>query len=286
MRALAPLPLMMPLMMSLMMTLACAAPAYAQSATQGTTPDQATTAPDSAAAEAAAPSPAKISFPGMGETILHISATERVQVPQDLLTASLRIEKDNPDAKAVQAEINTIMAKAVAAAKAVTTVKVSTGHYYVYQYNPNPQPPVPQKDEKGTPKPEERWRGSQSLQLQSTSADDLLKLAGTLQGSGLVMENLSYSLSPEKAEEAKDSLMEAALTKVKAKAERAAKAMNKSRTDLVEINIDSSDSFMPQPVMMRAMAMDAGGMEKASAPTASPGETEITLTVAAKAVLK
>lgn len=269
------------LALPLMMSLAFTAPAYAQNAASGQA------APESAVTtEPAATSPAKISFPGMGETILHISATERVQVPQDLLTASLRIEKENADAKAVQTEINTIMAKAVETSKAVTTVKVSTGHYYVYQYNPNPQPPVEKKDEKAPKKPEERWRGSQSLQLQSTSADDLLKLTGALQDSGLVMENLSYSLSPEKADEAKDSLMEAALTKVKAKAERAAKAMNKSRAELVEINVDSADNYMPQPVMMRAMAMDSGGMEKAAAPTAAPGETEITLTVGAKALLK
>lgn len=241
-------------------------------------------APAPAPSHTPSPTPAKISFPGMGETVLHISATERVQVSQDLLTASLRVEREDIDAKAVQAEINTIMAKAVDAAKAVSTVKVSTGHYYVYQYDPNPRPVEPKdgKDEKRVMK----WRGSQSLQLQSTKADDLLKLAGALQDTGLVMENLGYSLSPEKADEAKDSLMEAALAKVKTKAERAAKAMNKSRADLVEVNVDSSDNFIHQPVMMRAMAMDGGTMEKASAPTAAPGESEITLTVSAKALLK
>lgn len=237
-----------------------------------------------APAPAPAPTPAKISFPGMGETILHISATERLQVPQDLLTASLRIEKEDTDAKAVQTAINTVMAKAVETAKGVSTVKVSTGHYYVYQYDTNPQPVEKQG---GKPeKPVMKWRGSQSLQLQSTKADDLLKLAGALQDSGLVMENLGYSLSPDKADEAKDTLMEAALAKVKLKAERAAKAMNKNRADLVEVNVDSSDNFIHAPVMMRAMAMDGAAMEKASAPTAAPGESEITLTVSAKALLK
>lgn len=259
--------------------------ASAQSETSSTVaPGEPAPAPTPAPTPAPATAPAKISFPGMGETVLHISATERAQVPQDLLTASLRIEKENADAKAVQTEINTIMAKAVETAKAVTTVKVSTGHYYVYQYDPNPRP-VEKTDGKEE-KPAMKWRGSQSLQLQSTKADDLLKLAGALQDSGLVMENLGYSLSPEKAEEAKDSLMEAALAKVKTKAERAAKAMNKTRTDLVEINVDSSDNFIHAPVMMRAMAMDGAAMEKASAPTAAPGESEITLTVSAKALLK
>ncbi len=251
----------------------------APSATSGTiAPGEPAPAPSSA------PTPAKISFPGMGETVLHISATERAQVPQDLLTASLRIEKQDVDAKAVQTEINTVMAKAVEAAKAVSTVKVSTGHYYVYQYDANPQP-IEKQDGKEV-KPAMKWRGSQSLQLQSTKAEDLLKLAGSLQDSGLVMENLGYSLSPEKADEAKDSLMEAAIAKVKVKADRAAKAMNKGRAELVEINVDSSDNFVHAPVMMRAMAMDGGAMEKASAPTAAPGESEITLTVSAKALLK
>ena len=246
-----------------LMTLAFTAPALAQTAA---TPET---------------TPAKISFPGSAETILNISATERLLVPQDLLLASLRIEKENADPKAVQAEINTLMAKAIEAAKLVPTVKVSTGQYYVYQYDPNPQP-SPQKSGQ---KPVLQWRGTQTLNLQSTSADDLLKLAGALQDSGLIMGELSYTLSPEKADEAKDSLMEAALAKVKARAERAATAMGKSRTELIEVSVDAADNPIQPQMMMRAMAMD-GGMEKAAAPSAEAGETEITLTVSARALLK
>ncbi len=247
-----------------LMTLAFTSPALAQTAaTQEATP-------------------AKITFPGGSETILNISATERLQVPQDLLLASLRIEQEGADPKILQAAINEAMKKAMTASKMVPTVKASTGQYYVYQYDPNPQP-VPMKDGQ---KPALQWRGSQSIELQSTSADDLLKLAGSLQEAGLVMGNLSYTLSPEKADEAKDSLMEAALAKVKTRAERAARAMGKSRTDLVEVSVDAADNPIHPPMMMRTMAMDGGAMEKAAAPTAEPGETEITLTVSARALLK
>ncbi len=255
--------LVVPILMTLAFTSPALSPARAQTA--GT--------PETA--------PAKISFPGATETILNISATERIQVPQDLLQASLRIEKDNADAKAVQAEINALMAKAVDSAKLVPTVKVSTGQYYVYQYDPNPQP----EPLKAGQKPALKWRGTQTLELQSTTADDLLKLVGTLQDSGLVMGNLSYTLSPEKADEAKDSLMEAALAKVKARAERAATAMGKNRTELIEVSVDASDNPIHPPMMMRAMAMD-GAMEKSATPTAEAGETEITLTVSARALLK
>lgn len=223
--------------------------------------------------------PVKISFPGMGETMLNISATERVQVPQDLLLASLNIEKENADPKALQAAINDAMKAAMTAAQAVTDVKTSTGQYYVYQYEPVISIP---KTTKGNAASAKTWRGSQTIELKSTNAEALLTLAGKLQASGLVMTNLTYTLSPEKADEAKDSLMEAALAKVKTRADRAAKAMGKSRTDLVEVSIDAADNA--QPMMMRAMSF--GGADAKSAPTAEPGETEITLTVTAKALLK
>ena len=223
--------------------------------------------------------PLAVSLPD-GQTVLNIAATERAQIQQDLLMASLRIEKEGADAKAIQDEINAMMKKAVDTAKAVPAVKTSTGQYYVYQKDPNPVPM-----EKGaTPLPK-TWRGSQNLELQSTSADVLLKLVGELQEAGLIIGGLNYTLSPDKADQAKDALMEKALAKVTARAERAAKAMNKSKMALIEVNVDTSDNIA-QPFGMRAMAVMDGRMEKMATPVAEAGETEITLTVSAKALLK
>ena len=214
-----------------------------------------------------------------GQTVLNIAATERAQIQQDLLIATLRIDREGEDAKTVQNDINTLMKKAVDMAKAVPEVKVSTGQYYVYQNDPNPRPL-----EKGATALPKTWRGSQSLELQSTSGDILLKLAGDLQEEGLVIGGLNYTLSPDKADQAKDALMEKALGKVTARAERAAKAMNKGNMRLIEVNVDTSDNIA-QPYMMRAMAMDSASAKMAT-PVATAGETEITLTVSAKALLK
>lgn len=215
-----------------------------------------------------------------GQTLLNISATERTQVQQDLLMASLRVEKEGTDPKLVQDQINEIMKKALEKAKAVKDIETSTGGYYVYQYDPNPQPA-----DRATPSTAMAWRGSQTIDLQSVKADDLLKLAGELQALGLVMGNLSYTLSPAKADEAKDALMEKTLAKVKTRADRAAKAMGKSKMELIEISVDSSDSVTPYP-MMRAMAMEASGSAKMDTPSAEPGLSDITLTVSARALLK
>lgn len=212
----------------------------------------------------------------IGQTLLNISATERLQVPQDLLIASLRIEKTGPDAKAVQNDVNTLMKAAADKAKAVTGVKVSTGGYYVYEETPQPT--------KEIPKPKKSWRASQSLEIKGTGADDILKLSGELQDMGLLMGGLNYTLSPEKMDEVKDSMMESALAKLKTRAERAAKAMNKASTELIEVNVEANDMIQsPRPMMYAMAKSDSAEM---AAPTAEPGETEITLTVSAKALLK
>lgn len=218
--------------------------------------------------------------PGPGQTLITVSATERSAVTQDLLIATLRIEKESADPTALQADINTLMAKAVTAAKKVEDVLVSTDNYYVYPYDP--QPAVP-NDKMTGETGKKTWRGGQNMTLQGTNAQSLLKLAGELQTMGLVMNGLSYTLSPVKMESVKDSLMEGALTNVKARAERAAKALGKNKTELVEISIDSGMPDYPRPMMMGMKAMDAA--ESMPAPVSEPGQAEITLTVTARALL-
>jgi predicted secreted protein len=219
-----------------------------------------------------------------GQTVLNISASERQNVQQDLLTASLRYETEGNDSKVLQNKINTLMAKALATAKEFPDVQVSTDHYYVYPYDPNPQPyPVDQSASERKPI---IWRGSQGLNLKSKNSADLLKLFGALQDLGMQTNNLSYTLSPETFETVRDGLMESALTKLREKAERAAKALGKKEAELVEVSVDTAYPNYPMPMMARAemagMAMDA----KMAPPSASPGDSEITLTVSARAVLK
>ena len=47
-----------------------------------------------------------------GQTLITLSVTERVQVEQDTLIATLRVERDHRDAVALQSEINAAMAAA------------------------------------------------------------------------------------------------------------------------------------------------------------------------------
>lgn len=218
-----------------------------------------------------------------GQALVNLSATERVEVQQDLLVATLQYERENKNPRALQDEINTVMKKAVERAKADKDIKVSTQQYYVYMYEPpvlHPETGQPRK------KSEKIWRGSQGISLESKSADALLELTGELQDMGLTMQGLTYTISPELLETTHDSLLENALAKLKAKAERAGRALGKSQADLIEVNVDTG-GFYPQPMpMMREMAMDASSQKAMAAPVAEPGRSDISMTVSARALLK
>lgn len=212
-----------------------------------------------------------LQLPPTGHTVLKFTATERMSLPQDLLTASLRIEARNADPRKVQADINTAMEKALATAKKVAGVKVTTGGYQVY--------------ERQLERNLRMWQGQQTLQLESRNAAAVLELAGQLQAGGFAMSGLSYSLSPEKAESVRDELMVKALGSIKAKAALVARTLGKSGYELVDVDLGGHMPVVPMYRAMRAeMAMASA--DAAPPPSAEPGETEVAVSVSARALLK
>lgn len=153
---------------------------------------------------------------------LNISVTEQMDVKEDLLISSMRIEKEGVDLKYIQDEINLMMSKAVKMAKEVEDITVSTEQYYVYQYNQDQN--IDNKKDKVKKK---MWRGTQVLSLKSKSSEALLTLIGKLQNEGLLIQSLNYTLSNEKREVIRDSMIEAAIAKLKQRAIRVAKALGK-----------------------------------------------------------
>lgn len=209
-----------------------------------------------------------------GQTLITLSVVERMKVPQDTLHASLRIEDKDKTPKALQDRINQAMDRAVETAKEVKGVKTSTGHYSVYQYNTS------------TGGRENLiWQGSQTIDLESKDAEALLTLAGEIQEMGFIMNNLNYTLSTEKADEARDSMMEAALGRAREKADRAAKALGKTQVDIAMVNVSDDGGFAP-PMMMKGYAGRAEMAADMSAPVAEAGESEVTLTATVHAVAK
>jgi len=207
-----------------------------------------------------------------GQVILNISATEYKEVEQDLLVGSLSKIVFNVKAGEVQNEINKSMAAALKEGEAYKSVKLNTGTYQVYEYT-DPRTK------------ESKWRGEQNLTIKSKNAEELLELTGKLQDMGLTMRGLSYMLAPDTSVAVQDSLMEAALTQLQNRADRAAKALGKSSAELRDVHVQGNSGVSyARPQMMRAeMTMAADSM---AAPVAAAGEDTITLNVSARAILK
>lgn len=219
-----------------------------------------------------------------GQTIISLTAMEQMQIQQDLLQGSLRIEIDGKDPKEIQDKINKAMQSALAASKNYTEVKTSTGQYYVYSFDPNPQPPTQNyRDAKA----KQIWRGSQTVDINSKNQGQLLELAGKIQELGFVMNGLAYTLSPEQQEAFKDTLMVEALKKIQKRAEIAAKTLNKGSFDIIELNVDNSGPVYPVAYMMKSARSEGAAMDAGmAAPVAQSGEQSVTLNVTARVLLK
>lgn len=221
-----------------------------------------------------------------GQVLVTLSAQDQVEAEQDMLVADMRIEVEDADSRVVQDKINKSMKKVVDQLKSDKDIEVSTGQYYVYAYDPNPQPKVILSLTER--KKREVWKGSQTLEFKSKDSQKILEAVAKIQDEGFVMNGLTYTLSPDKAEDYKDDLLVGALKKIQARAGLIAKSLGKSGYEIVDLNVDGS--YMPTPMpMVRGMAkmeMMSVASDAMSAPVAEPGKSTVNVNVNARVILQ
>lgn len=211
-------------------------------------------------------------------TYLNLSVTEIKQVEPDLLIAVLRYETESESAKIAQNKINQTMKKALALSEKKKELLVSTEQYSVYKYSK----PVKKENVENII---ETWRGSQTIVIKGKSTEDILALSGQLQEIGLLMSDLHYEVSSEQLEEVRNSIMEKAINKLLSRAKKTADIIGAKEVTINTINIDGDNNYArPYPVLMRAST--ANMSETMPSPVASPGKTDITLTISATMLLK
>jgi len=211
---------------------------------------------------------------------LNISVTEQMDVQEDLLMSSVRIEEEGVDPKSVQNEINRIMAAVIKIAKQ-PDINVSTGQYNIYQYNEEQNTGNKEKKVK-----KKKWRGTQVLSLQSKLPEALLSIIGQLQNEGLLIQSLNYTLSNDKREAIRNSMIESAIAKLKQQAMRVAKALGQEYSRFTTINIDTGlGARPPMPIYRNARTLDV--MSNAAVmPSAEAGTSVVYITVSATVLLK
>jgi predicted secreted protein len=210
-----------------------------------------------------------------GQLLLNLSATEQREVAQDTLNATLQFSVQGRDQTELQNDVNMAMRKAVDLLEADGRVDFSTTQYHVYIIEPG----RPSRTDIENPV----WRAQQGVALTSMDSAALLDLAGQLQASGLVITNQYYSLSSARYEEIAGQLLQAALGKLQQRADATATGLGKSSAELVEVSLDGSPNFAyRERGAFTSMAIDAA----MAPPVAAPGETQVSLTVTARAILQ
>jgi len=204
-----------------------------------------------------------------GQLVLNLSATEQLSVDQDTLNVYMQYSAQGRNTTALQNEVNEAMREVLTILETTNNIEYSTQQYHVYNMqgrnNQNPN-----------------WRAQQSIQMSSMNAEALLVVTARLQALGMTVSSMDYSLSSEKYEEVSDSLMNAALQKLQARANEAASTLNKSTAALVEVSLNGGNNQLFRGAMA-SMAMDS--MESMAVPVAEPGTTQVNLTVSARALL-
>jgi len=204
-----------------------------------------------------------------GQLVLNLSATEQLSVDQDTLNVYIQYSAQGRNTSALQNEVNEAMREALEILDATNNIEYFTQQYHVYNMQGrNNQTPT--------------WRAQQSIQMSSINTEALLVVTARLQQQGLTVNSMNYSLSSEKYEEVSDSLMNAALQKLQARANEAASTLNKSNAALVEVSLNGGNNQLFRGARA-SMAMDS--MESMAIPVAEPGTTQVSLTVSARALL-
>lgn len=208
-----------------------------------------------------------------GEILVNLSAVEQAEVEQDTLNVQLNYITQGQDRIALQDEVNRVMAEALELLED-GGVEYATQGYQVY---PN-QPGRPTRGGTGITS----WRAQQGVSLTSQDSDAVLNLMAELQAIGLSVGGMYYSLSPERQEEVADGLMDAALSKLRARAQAAADSMGKREAQIIEITMNSNNNG---GYFGRASTMALSAAAEVATPVAEPGMTTVMFNVSARVIL-
>lgn len=192
------------------------------------------------AVSAAADEPAEI------RNQVSFSVERSREVENDWVTAVVGATHESTDPGEVAKRVNTDLSWGTELAKATAGVRVRTGGYTTR--------PITDKRAAMT-----RWRGSQTLVLEAADAQLLSGLIGKLQGR-LQLQNIHFSVSPERQRAVEDELVDEVLAAFRERAQRVQKKLGANGYEIVSIRVDAAGG--PPPMLRQAgavMMADAAG---------------------------
>jgi len=195
---------------------------------------------------------------------LSLAETASRDVENDRFTARLEGRVTAGESATAQAELNALMAEALAAVADAPALEVETGAYVVR----------PDQDDDGEV---ERWIARQTLILDGAERTAIVAAVAALQERGLATLGLGSRLSEARADGVRDALLREAVAALRARADVAAAAFDQAIAGWLTVRIDGA---RPMP---RAMQADTAA--GATPPALTVGTTTVRVTVEATAAL-
>lgn len=177
---------------------------------------------------------------GLDYDMISLQADARAEVPNDLLVATLFVEKTMSDATKLAGEVNRTLNDGVRLVHEFPKVKIESGQQSTWPvYDP--------KTSKLT-----GWRTRAELRVESKDLDAAAKVIARLQAT-LQMGNLNFVLAPETATATSNRLIDSALKAFSTRADIIARSMGARGWRTVNLNVDTQGG-QPQPMPYRAKA--------------------------------
>ena len=195
--------------------------------------------------------------------LVNIQAEAARKVSNDEMHAVLYIEKSNKQPAELAVQITQLMNQAIASAKKYPQVKVETGSQTTY--------PIYDNDSRKL----KEWRGRAEIQIESTDFKAASQLVSELQ-QNFQTQSINFSVSDAQRKKVENELMIEASKNFQQRAQTLSQAWNKSGYNLVNLNLNTNNSY-PQPIMMRASMAKFSGAEAADAQDVAAGESKITV---------
>ena len=193
--------------------------------------------------------------------VVNIQAEAEREISNDLMHASLYIEKSNKQPAPLATELNQRMNQALAIAKNYPQVKLETGSQSTY--------PIYDPENRKL----KEWRGRNEIRLESSDFKAASQLIAELQ-QHFQMGSINFSVSEQKRKKIENELMLEASKNFQQRAEIMSKAWQKTSYQLVSLNINTNQYAAP----MRRMAMMAKAASDAVPEQAvAAGESKISV---------
>ena len=201
------------------------------------------------------------------EKIISVTGTVTTSVEPDLLVITFGVETQEITAKqALDANSNT-MTGIIDAIKltGITEDEVSTSRFNIYPVYEGYEDPITQRWKKDLT----GYRVTNTITVETSELDlaaDIID--GAVTAGANRVDNVSFTLSPEKHLQLKDELIEQAIMNAKTKAENALAPLDYSITGVKAISL-SEFGMIPPPMPMFNMAFDES-MERSFASSSTP----------------